>query len=1228
MDKRISIKIPRPFRKIPVQKKKQDAPCKNTNPLQLSGTSQLQRVLQALLPQSAPIDGRTFSDLILFAKEYAKYLQYYDADNAAQGDWQPFMQMDVAVVLATLAKQDMTLYETYRRGLVTEILSSTVEDDCKKMLESLFDVLFTYLYQLDKEYNLLQDGSDEKNYLQSIILGKLKNSCLQLTAYYNQAKAVSPELIDDSVIYIPVELSAPTAIQSAKYLLAQPLSNVWQGATPVIPAFSGTTIVDEIKNLVTHNPFNAVIDTIVKSIGAIADYSAKALDNSLTNFPKHSPHYALYLCFIQLFQYEQAQINSLTGEHLDFYYKQILQLKNNAAIGDNVHLVLQLQKNTTQLLIPSGTAFKAGKDADGKDIYYATQRDFTANQIAVNGLQSLLTLQKNNSSGNFTTLYASGIADSQDGDGAKLTSTDQSWFPFGSEKYTKNTAAVGFAVASSEMFLNEGGRSITLTVTFNKNIPAVPLLQNAFSIRVTGGKGWISPATVKVSQTDNTLSFVITIDASQPAVVGFNSAIHDGALNTSLPVMECMVNMQPGQYNPLQLLTGNQLQVNNITIATKVSGVKQFSVSTDTGAVDVSKPFMPFGATPHIGSGFVIGSKEIFGKNLTSLTIKIEWDNLPEFVGSPYVALGSQEAAIYYLENGSWVNENNDQLLFDVSKEKLMPYKSIQSGIGDKYLPGAIISFPTVSNFRNISCTLNTLQSLLPFDYSGLTNDAYAVNSKNGFMRLELSGSDFGHDAYLQSLLNVIINTDGTTQTISRPNPPYTPVIKSITIDYESSSNVDLTGNNAFSTFYHLYPFGYQSPVNNATIFPVFDNEGELYIGLDNVAAPQQVSVLFQLSEGSANPLKNKQPLTWSYLSSGNTWTDFDDSDIEDQTNGLLQSGLIIFNLPDDISANAALMGGSQAWLRAGVQQNSDAICKIISVQAQAIIVAFADIYNTGNYYKAPVPANTISKPVIGNPSIKNIVQPYASFGGTPREDDNAFYVRVSERLRHKHRAITIWDYERMVLQQFPDIYKVKCLNNTGMQPAPGNQPAQWNELYPGHVTLVPVPDLKNKNAVDPLLPYTSLGVLDNIQDYILQFTSPFVNVKAINPLFEQVQFNFSVRFFEQYDVTVYGSLLNDAITQFLCPWAFDGSKDIEFGGKISKSVVLKFIEDQYYVDYVTCFKMNHWIDVDNNKVLYDVEEAIATTSRSIFTSYHNADTGEQHIIVPILVETETCDCI
>src|SRR5690348_4830674 len=95
--------------------------CHDINPLQHSGTSQEQRVPAALNPASAPIDSRSYADLILFAKAYGSYLKYYDTTDTPAGTWQALMQMDIAVVLATLANDRMPLYETYRTGIYTEI---------------------------------------------------------------------------------------------------------------------------------------------------------------------------------------------------------------------------------------------------------------------------------------------------------------------------------------------------------------------------------------------------------------------------------------------------------------------------------------------------------------------------------------------------------------------------------------------------------------------------------------------------------------------------------------------------------------------------------------------------------------------------------------------------------------------------------------------------------------------------------------------------------------------------------------------------------------------------------------------------------------------------------------------------------------------------------------------------------------------------------------------------
>jgi hypothetical protein len=93
---------------------------------------------------------------------------------------------------------------------------------------------------------------------------------------------------------------------------------------------------------------------------------------------------------------------------------------------------------------------------------------------------------------------------------------------------------------------------------------------------------------------------------------------------------------------------------------------------------------------------------------------------------------------------------------------------------------------------------------------------------------------------------------------------------------------------------------------------------------------------------------------------------------------------------------------------------------------------------------------------------------------------------------------------------------------------------------------------------------------------------------------------------------------LNTEIEQFLTPWAYGTTADIEFGSSIEKSVVLNFIEERDYVDFVTCFKMNQIILRDGaliKNALYDIEEAVATTARSILVSYYNEVTKVRHLI-------------
>jgi hypothetical protein len=113
------------------------------------------------------------------------------------------------------------------------------------------------------------------------------------------------------------------------------------------------------------------------------------------------------------------------------------------------------------------------------------------------------------------------------------------------------------------------------------------------------------------------------------------------------------------------------------------------------------------------------------------------------------------------------------------------------------------------------------------------------------------------------------------------------------------------------------------------------------------------------------------------------------------------------------------------------------------------------------------------------------------------------------------------------------------------------------------------------------LKPYTNQGLLTEIQDFLKtrvtgqlvpgSSAAPQVNVNVCNPLFEEIFIDFALQLREGYDdFTLYREQLQGEITRFLSPWAFSGQGDVQFGGRIPKSVLINFIEERPYVDFIT----------------------------------------------------------
>ena len=251
-----------------------------------------------------------------------------------------------------------------------------------------------------------------------------------------------------------------------------------------------------------------------------------------------------------------------------------------------------------------------------------------------------------------------------------------------------------------------------------------------------------------------------------------------------------------------------------------------------------------------------------------------------------------------------------------------------------------------------------------------------------------------------------------------------------------------------------------------------------------------------------------------------------------------------------------------------------------------------------------PLEAERINKLVVNSAAIKSLVQPYVSFEGRPKENEVGFRRRVSERLRHKGRAVTLFDHERMVLQQFPQIYKVKCLPHT--RTVKENEFSTEETLItnaPGHVTLVVIPDITRFSIAEKLRPKASRSLLESIQLFLAERATPFMKMHVVNPRYQGISVSGKIAFIQGKDRLFYEKQLTQAILEFMTPWAFGELDRLSFGGRVYKSSILHHIERLPYVDYVIDFAIE-----SEGKILED-DSVIEADSEHSILAYHTDDT-------------------
>ncbi|WP_406845344.1 baseplate J/gp47 family protein [Flavobacterium soyae] len=944
-----------------------------------------------------------------------------------------------------------------------------------------------------------------------------------------------------------------------------------------------------------------------------------------------TPHLTLFVCFLKLLELSQNKLNLITKKHLDFFYKDILQIQKLPAKADKVNIIFELAKKIAEEKIAVNTELDAGKDPDGKKLIYKTTEEFIANKANIAYLKSVY------NDVDLGEIKCSEIANSLDGKGEPLKEDASYWFPFGynsdEKKYPKlSDAKLGFAIASELFNLKEGDRNIGITIFFDEPLKftnqsfTIADLEKNISIQYSGKKGWIGgfkPGTsvpfnnINVSSNidGNVLRLVFQIPKDSPSVINYDQKILGEHFSTELPVIRFLIHTEEAKGHALFRCLVTKT-IKSITAKVEVNDVKSLLLESDTGLLNAAKPFYPFTTQPEKNSSFIINYPEIFSKNWIGADINIKWKNTPLSFKNHYAAykVTFLETISKEIFNSAIFKDEDSQTKMranqpeDARKTILQPKGTAEPNTIKVFNPdGPIVTaddyFKATVSVLNKEVWKDQTNDVKLFTDSDKNNvfesninvkGEYEID-KSGPIRLTLNQS-FLHSLYPKIYTLAIMNVaeDPTTPI---PNEPYTPLVESISLNYSAEESIDFRVSAYESNrikLFHEAPFGQreehsylkEQAINKEILeaktsianylVPDYCHGGEFYVGLQDAEISQQISLLFQILEGSENisvpTFTGKQKVEW-YILCDNYWKNLDKDILANGIDNFLKSGLVKFGIPKQATNDNTLFPADTIWVKAKMHKDYDAVCKVIDVKTQVVTAAFFDNNNNLAHLDSTLPAKTISKLITRVPQIKSIEQPFNSFDGKPLESDPSYYLRVSERLRHKNRAITLWDYEHLILQEFPNVFRVKCLNHTFISGT------DTSFLSPGNVTLVVIPDIVDKNVFDIYEPRVSTATLNSIESFINSKNSMLVSAKVINPDYEKVIIKLDVKFYPEYDENFYKKQLNEDLIKFLSPWAFDTSKQIIFGVELQRSIVIEYIENLYYVDFLSMLEMAIYVD-------------------------------------------------
>lgn len=691
----------------------------------------------------------------------------------------------------------------------------------------------------------------------------------------------------------------------------------------------------------------------------------------------------------------------------------------------------------------------------------------------------------------------------------------------------------------------------------------------AFVLHLSTASGWLRIDRYDVLYTGNEeigLKLVLGLTADAPAVTGCVGDIHGNQWDTDLPILKLTINPE-ASLNVYSLL--EPFCLDRVTINAGVTGARNIVAYNNISQLDPSKPFYPFGPTPTTSSYLALASPEAAKKLVSEFTIHLHWGDLPsgeEGFDGHYEGYSSKfrnssfTARVNVLSNGSWQPQSSAQIqtapLFVARGKKLQEHQ--------------VIKVQSAEYLRPVE--LDTTETELDL----------GLRTRNGFIKLTLASPEagFGHQEFplkLSETLESNAKKRRVTKKNKLPRSPYTPLLNKLSVDYKATAILNINSTSSSDNIRHpdklfrLHAFGAERVSPNGgnrsvRFFKPFDQDGNLLIALSGSRLQGTTTLYFSLSDDSRRSRSgNSAILDWSYL--GHTgWIALSaERIIVDETKGFLCSGIVILDLPSDLVKGRSDMQGNHFWLKIATDSPSASFSSLRSIRTHA--VALERSAEDGASFDAQGSEDSLRwQPRKSIPGLARISQPDAFFDIGKQESRRQLNTRMSERLRHRSRAVTSWDYERLVLERFPMVGKVLCLPNRSTARSVDS---------PGSLLLVVTPRIQNPQAVVGKTPRLSAVHLNDIKDYVAGLGSPFATIEVTNPSYEWVQVRCAVVLEKFAAGGLFTEQLNEDIGRYLNPWDNTGY-GLKFCQPVKREDLYSYIYNLNYVRYVTDFSMLH----------------------------------------------------